>query len=304
MKTAIQPFSLTKNDIALIRLISNQDATPTEIASKLGISEGLVSRTLKEVSQKGFVNVKRNGVSKKIQLSNNLHAQIFSDLLKKESIMPLEKALSYSALGVLFDKINFPYATEISRKTKWQKTKELNSFGLLSEGNILIWKFLETYSDYITRDFASKYIPKSAEIIWINAFQYLFRVSNNLELKEPFVKTSLSVFPFFGIKLVSSSDYYYYSKYDSHLTYEDYVLHTLLIEPNSPTYNLYAILLVLKTKGNLNMGELKRKAKEYGIFGTVSKMLRYINTKGAKWEFPLPSVAEFQEKAMQYGVSL
>lgn len=304
MKRKRDPFSLTKNEIALVRCISNQNSTVKGIALCLGVSLGMASRILKEVSSKGFVTVSRNGITKAARLSTNVHAQLLSDLLKKEANTPLERIMSYSSMSILFNRIGFDFGSNPSRNTIWSRGRELNAFGLDSKRNALLRDFLEAYADFISREFASKYIPQNAEIIWNRNFQCVFKISGGSPLPRPFLKTAISVLPTFGIKLISDSDYYYFSKYLSELTYEDYFLHTLLIDPSSSTYVVYATLLMLKIRDKVSKSSLLDRAKYYGISGITGAVLRYIDTKGAMRSFPIPPIEEMQEKAIEYGVAL
>lgn len=304
MKTELRPYAMTRNDVRFLRKLSNKRLTVTGAASSLGVTPGLASRIARGLEKKGFLTETRKGSSKEIRLSTNLHAQLFSDLIKRERNIAWERVLPYSGLEVLMSRMGFSLGTNYSRTTRWRVMKELGAHGQLGERNHTLKEFLKAYADYMSRDFASKKLPQDAAVIWRKGLRYLFRVPVGEGAEGDFLPTAISVFPRYGIRLVTEYDYYFYSPTEEHLAVEDYIIHTLLVHPSSPTYATFEILLLLKTVEQVDRSRLMAKAEEYGVSKATQALLDYLDTRGKKRSFPLPPYSELLEKATLYGVKI
>jgi DNA-binding Lrp family transcriptional regulator len=302
MKVELQPYAMTRNEVRLLRELCNKRLTITKIASILGVTPGLASRLVRDLEKKGFLTDTRKGSSKEIRFSTNLHAQLFSELIKREPDVAWENVLPYSRLGVMMGRIGLSLGANYSRTTRWRAIRDVGAHGQLRERNHILKEFLQAYYDYISRDFASKKLPQDAAVIWRKGLRYLFRVPVGEVVGVGFLPTAISVFPRYGIRLVTKYDYYLYEPAVEHLSVEDHIIHTLLIDPNSSTYSTYAILLLLKTAERVDRSRLTAKAEEYGVREAVQALLDYLDTRGKERSFPLPPYSELLEKAVLYGV--
>jgi len=302
MKTELGPYAVSRNDIAMLRELTGKQLTVTGLARNLEISTGLASKVVKGLLKKGFITETRKGSSKEIKISTNLHAQLLLDLIKRESNVAWENILPYSGLNVLLEQAGLSIGVHYSRTTKWRVARDLGAYGQPGIRDRSLQEFLNAYADYMKRDFASRNLPAYATILWNKSFQYFFRIPKREALAEHFLQTSISVFPNYGIELVTDYDYYFYDSAGRSLTVEDYILHTFLVDLNSPTYVIYGILLLLKVKDKMNRKKLMVKAKEYGLVSVTKAVLDYLDTEGEKRSFPLPPYAELLEKASLYGV--
>ncbi|MCL5252741.1 MAG: hypothetical protein M1351_01425 [Candidatus Thermoplasmatota archaeon] len=302
MKTTLRMYFLTINDVKLLKELSFRPLTVNQASVSLGVTPGLSSRVIHNLESKGFVSVIRKGSSKEVRLSKHLHAQYFSDLIKKEPFVAWEKVLSYSKLGALMRSMGFFPDMNFSRTTDWRITRDIGALAQPNYRNSSLKEFLRVYADYITRDFASKKFPPYAALVWNRGFRYLIRVPAGKGMTGNLIPTAISVFPHFGISLVTEYDYYFYNPSHDVLSVEDYIVHTLLIDPGSTIYITYAILLLLRSVKLINRVRLMQTANDYSVTSSIQAMIDYIDTNGRKRSSNLPPYEELLEKAALYGV--
>ena len=304
MKMALQTYTLTRNDVRLLKELSIRPLTVNQAAVSLGVTPGLSSRVIRNLESKGFVSLIRKGSSKEARLSTHLHAQYFSDLIKREPFVAWEKVLSYSKLGALMSSMGFFPDTDFSRTTNWRVARDLGALAQRNYRNNSLKEFLRAYADYITRDFASRKFPSYAALVWNSGFRYLVRVPAGKGMAGNFMPTAISVFPQFGISLVTEYDYYFYNPTQKVLSAEDHILHTLLIDQGSSTYITYAILLLLRSMNLINRVRLIQTAHDYSVSSSIQAILDYVDTEGMKRSSDLPPYEELLEKAALYGVKV
>jgi len=95
----------------------------------LGVTPGLASRLVRDLEKKGFLTDTRKGSSKEIRFSTNLHAQLFSELIKREPDVAWENVLPYSRLGVMMGRIGLSLGADYSRTTRWRAIRDLGAHG-------------------------------------------------------------------------------------------------------------------------------------------------------------------------------
>ncbi|VVB93072.1 Uncharacterised protein [uncultured archaeon] len=68
------------------------------------------------------------------------------------------------------------------------------------------------------------------------------------------------------------------------MTVEDYIIHTILIDPQNPIYNSYAAALIMQS-GAKNLPDA---ARIYDISEHIESLLEYVRTKKKNNNFVLP----------------
>lgn len=312
LKQQLEQYTLTKPEITALKELSvKHQLSISQIADAINKSNSLASLLVKSLKGKGFVETEQKGSSKKlVSIAQTSHAQYFADLVENEPNVPWEDILSYSNAKVLLNYLsNTDIGNNISETTKWRALRNLSAHGMLATPeqaalNNRVKLFIDAFADYVSRQLASEILPKGAVIIWRKGGSYLFKVKSTVSIGHQFHKTALTMFPRYGIKFVTDEEYYFVDSSGKNLSVEDYVLHTLLLDPSSGTYVGYALLLMFKKIKSMDMKALDEKAADYGISGLFDRMLHYVDTMGKESASPFPKWEELTQLANLYGIKL
>lgn len=309
MRQPFERFTFTRPEISAFRELSKRRISVSELATSLNRSTASASHIIKSLQNKGLVQIQKTGMRKEVSIAQNNHAQLLSDLIKNEPGVPWEVILSYSAMNMLLDRFERLNLTDVSKSTKWRAMRNLAMHGMLSDpsqvaSNERVKRFLDSYTDFVSRAFALQILPSNAAIVWSSGFRYLFRVGKGRELKGDFIKTAVSALPSYGIQLVTNDEYYFYAQGVHKLSLDDVVIHTFRIDPTSQAYATYALLAIFKNIKKVNFESLLRKAGEYGIRQYAESIKQYIDSRGNSQAWPLPPWGELKEQASLYGVDL
>ncbi len=246
------------------------------------------------------------------------YAQLLSELVKAEPYVPWEKVLSYSNMAVLLTRTTgeSDFERGLSDTTKWRAQRNLSMHGLIPKNtsnnttlNSRISHFAREYADHITRQFAEEILPSNAVVLWQKGYSFLFKVrkgddEDGKNIPKHFLRTALSVYAEYEIQLFTNETYYYYSPGGAKLSLDDIVLHTLMIDPGSQTYAIYALLLILKKYKKMDLESLMKRSQRYNLTRDVENIVRYIHSKGKERVWPLPSWGELKEQANVYGIEI
>jgi DNA-binding Lrp family transcriptional regulator len=321
MKTPMQGYALTSDELSAVRAISEQrKLSIAELASKLDATEGWASRVAKRLEEKGIVEKRRHGMSKSVEIVDRAHAQLLAEMIRAEPYIPWEKVLSYSNMAVLLANATGErdFQRGLSEVTRWRNLRNLAAHGLVPKGgnksdlNLKLIHFAEAYADFISAKFGREVLPQKAIMIWQKGYSYFFKVGRRELKKEEevkilgknFIKTALSSFPQYGIQFITDDLYYYYEPAVKKLDLEDIILHTLLIDRGSQTYTIYALLLFFKKIKSINFQILKEKSKRYDLLESVENIIHFVDSKGAIRPWPLPKWSELREQANIYGIDI
>jgi len=309
---------LTKKEIESLIELARGSYSVSDLAKKVGGEQRWISIILKDLAEKGFVNIHRTGKAKEVELTAAKHTALFWDLVTKEEHISWQELLSHSSIPILFSILDGQRETDdIQRETGlsltsiWRWMRKFGSYGIIlsSEGrykinprhNLLI-SFLREYRLYMLTKFA-KEVSSEAVLLWQRDFESLIRMPLNTETNDKrFHLTAVSRFGEIGIPIILNYDYYFYSERKERLRNEDLILHTLLIDRESPRYALYALLAIKKLEGGLDKPYLFARSARYDLERQLRGMFRFLNEKKKIEGVILPSWQEFRERAKDYGV--
>ncbi len=271
---------------------------------------------VKSLEKKGFVETKKEGMKRVVNISNINYALSLQEMFKAEPYVPWEKLISNSSMAVLFRNVmreeSFGY--EISSISSWRVIRNLSMHGMFITppekqlaGNRRLSRFISEYSDHVGRKYLMEKLPGDAIILWRSGYRCLFKIRDITNKKTGRLPvdtfpTALTVSPDYGIRFTALESYYYHDPTLTELTIEDAILHTLLIDPESQTYGTYALLLAFKNEKELNTDLLKDKSRNYKLEETVGNFINYIKSHGNKRAWPFPEPDELREQAELYGV--
>ena len=86
-----------------LRVVSLLDDSFTmgELAERVAVTRGYISRAATTLMDKGFVEISKSGMTKNVRLANNPHAVTLRTILHKRSYMPLTELLQGSGIPIL-----------------------------------------------------------------------------------------------------------------------------------------------------------------------------------------------------------
>ncbi|ADE35635.1 hypothetical protein Mmah_0099 [Methanohalophilus mahii DSM 5219] len=276
--------------------------TVSEISTLLKLDHSTISKSINSLVESGLVVRRKQGRYTYVTRSESLHSRSLKDILIEYPRLPLNNILTSSALTILAVLNNscsisdIATKTGLNRKTVAYTIGQLAKYGIVLQENkkyffskrhSLIRSFVDNYWKYRTNK-TLKEISPNAVLLWQRGPEILFKIDNDFidsdkpVKKESIHPTAMNIFPKYGLKVISDLGYYFYSKRD--LKAEDYVIHTLLIDPYSPIYNSYALALYSKTGST----ELVKFGKLYDMEDHTKTLQEYLRIKEKNSSFLLP----------------
>ncbi|MEF8848955.1 MAG: winged helix-turn-helix domain-containing protein [Candidatus Thermoplasmatota archaeon] len=280
--------------------------TVSDMADRLNVYPGTVSKITERMMKNGLARKQREGKKVFIYKEQTGHSQELEEIIDFFPRLPIEEILSYSNLkliswlGYPLDLDELCQIVDVSRQWIYKKIRELGSYGIITKEkkgfainpyHRKIQDFAKKYYDYKNHR-KVKSIAEDASIIWQHGNEFLFKTKKDI---ESYQGTAVVVFSKYNLPM--TGDYKYYYNTERKLETADFILHTVLINPLSKTYNGFACLLYEKTKPS----DLVKKARIYGLVEHVEKMISFIKNEGSEKNF-LPSWDEYESLAKQYGV--
>jgi len=313
------PYAFSKGEIATARVISDRHGLSIQdLSTIIGKSESSISQIVKRLETKGIVETRKRGLRKLVDISDRNYALSLREMFKSEPYVPWEKVISNSNIAILFTNITGEDSLVhgISSISSWRAIRNLSMLGLnipsrekQSAGNKNLSRFIIEYLDHVSRKYMAEKLPEDAIILWRSGYRCLFKIrdysrNDAVSLPTGTSPTALTVSPNYGIQFMTSDSYYYHDPNLNTLTIEDAILHTLLIDTESPTYSTYALLLAFKNEKDIDMDLLIDKSRKYNLVERTRNFVKYIRNNGKTRAWPLPSKEELKEQADLYGVTI
>jgi len=294
---------ISKNEINAFKFLPT---TVTNLARTLRISTAAASKTTDKLVSNTLATKQRNGKTILVQKERTTLAQKLDELNILFPRLPLDTILTYTTL-TLIASLTYPLTAEELAKTigvtrQWvHKTiRRLSSHGILIKTN-------DTYTinplHQKIADFAQTYIESQhyrttarlatdAVILWQHGNEVLFKTKQHLPDVQ---QTAVTATPNYDLPFIDSNNYYFIT--NRHLTTADHILHLILIDPTSKTYNAYALLTMEKTTPS----DLKKKARLYNLTSHLATLEQYLKDHTPTARF-LPDWNDYEHLAQQYGV--
>jgi DNA-binding MarR family transcriptional regulator len=291
-----------------------------ELAKALRKSPTRVSIALKDLENKGFVEKKKVGISKKVVLSSNRHAVSFKTLLNQYPHIRFERLLSGSALEILlplafYHKMKLKDIARLSgcsEVTVRRAIKRLKEFGLVvgdrsffySIGSFYFWlaEFVRDFQDFINLRLALSFSSTSV-VLWRWGTEFLIKTREEKK-QENFFPTCYEKMSDYGIQLILTEyRYYLHSPFRRKLRVEDIALHTLFLE-QTPRNLLYVLLLIAKNLGKIRWEYLEAESVKFKMEDVIQDMKKYLETRGTYRPKGFPGWGKFEAKAREYEICL
>ena len=304
-------YALSPKEIATMRRLAQGSYSIGELATAMRLSAGSTSRVISGLLRKGLASKRRKGLRSIVELSTNTHARDLSDLVLAYAAIPWESILSYSSLPALSrDLVGVEFPGNLSQSTEWRVERNLGLYGLppVKQSSALRLKLEQFITDYVQfsrRQLADKLLPRGHVILWSRGFSFIAKTRRGDVSESPYLrKTALSVFPDYGIRFITDSEYFFYSPVQQTLTLEDTAIHTIFMDPSSRTNIGYATLFLLKEERKVNLESLLQKGKALDVESVVKDVILLIKTHKTSERHSMPSWEEIQELAQLYEVKI
>jgi len=277
-----------------------------DIAKKLNLSSGTVSKIIKKMIKNALAKKNRQGMKILVEIAQTSHAQKLEVIIKTFNRLPLENILSYSNLKLIaildyhLNKNEISQMLNVSRQWTYRTIKDLSCYGIIlkeQKGYYInpthqpLFEFAKEYYRYKNYQ-TLKTISEDAQILWQHGDEILFKTKKEL---TKYSKTAVTAFSKYNLPLLGDTKYYY--NVERQLQITDIILHTILINPQSKTYNAYACLLYEKTKPS----DIIKKARIYNLTEHIQTLISFIEKQESQKKF-LPTWDEYISLAKQYGV--
>ena len=276
------------------------------IAKILNLSSGTISKIIKKMIKNGLAKKNRQGMKIIVETAQTSHAQKLEVIIKNFNRLPLEKILSYSNLKLIaileypLNKKEISQMLNISRQWTYKTIKDLSQYGVILKKqngyyknpmHHLLFDFAKEYYNYKNHQ-TLKTISEDAVIIWQHGDEFLFKTKKELTKSS---KSAVTAFSKYNLPLLGDIKYYYNT--ERQLKTTDIILHTILINPQSKTYNAYACLLYEKTKPR----DIIKKARIYNLSEHMQILISFTEKQESEKKF-MPTWDEYISLAKQYGV--
>jgi len=294
---------VVSREIETFKLLPSSES---DISKKLNISSGTVSKITKKMIKNGLAKKHRQGMKVIVEIAQTSHAQKLGGIIKNFKRLPLENILSYSKLKLIailehpLNKKEISQVINVSRQWTYKTIKDLSRYGIILKNQTgyyinpthqILFEFAKEYYVYKNHQ-KLKSISEDAQIIWQHGEEFLFKTKKAL-LKYP--ATAVTAFSKYNFPLFGDTKYYYNTGRKLHTN--DIILHTILINPQSKTYNAYACLLYEKTKPT----NIIKKARIYNLTEHIQTLISFIKKQESEKKF-LPTWDDYKSIAKQYGV--
>ncbi len=294
---------IAKQEIQMFKLLPS---TISDLANKLKIYPGSATKIAEKLINNGLAKKQRKGKYVILTREQTIHAQKLEEAFKAFPRLQLEEILTYSNLKIIavlkypLNKKEISQITNVSRQWIYKTIKNLSRYGIILKNQVgyyinpthhLLFEFAKEYYNYKNHQ-KTKSISEDAQIIWQHGTEFLFKTKKVLT-KYPI--TAVTAFSKYDLPLLDDTKYYYNTKRKLQTT--DIVLHTILINPQSKTYNAYACLLYEKTKPT----NIIKKARIYNLTEHIQSIILFIKNHESEKKF-LPTWNEYKSLAKQYGI--
>jgi len=294
---------ISKNEIHAFKLLP---ATVTTLSKKLNVSPASASKITDKLINNGLATKKRNGKAVYIEKEKTILAQRLEEIIRLFPRLPLENILTHSHLTIIAT-LTYPLKTKelyptlgVTRQWIHKTITHLSTYGIIlkeKQGYFInpthrpILKFATYYSEFQNYKTLSTIID-DAILLWQHGNEFFFKTKQEI---PTIPKTAVTIYSNYNLPLISEMKYYYYSQRT--LDVSDTILHTILIDPQSKTYNGYALLLYEKTKPK----DLMQKTRLYNLTQHVQGLLNYLKDHTPIKPF-LPAWNDYQVLRKQYEV--
>jgi len=273
-------------------------ASISGLADLLGLDHSTVSTAVSSLIAEGLVEKQRNGKKVFVKRSNTLHARSLEDIINEYPRLPVEKLFTNSSMEVLGALAHLHNITDIAamtglnRHTVSSSLSKLSGYGIVlkEKGRFTVNKRHRHIVDFVNnywRFTANQHLRDIADdaiILWQRGPEFLFKTQTDPEQsgEQNIHPTATTVFPEYNLQIITTNRYYFHSR--RQLKVENNIIHTILIDPQNPTYNSYALSLATQSGAT----DLLKVSRHYDLEKHIESLLEYQRTKEKNSNTVLP----------------
>jgi predicted transcriptional regulator len=292
--------------INLLKAVKNGTTNTKDLMKIIGVKEWQFNTLVKDLIEDNYVEK----VNSSINLGENSKIILFRDIANKFDI---EKLL-HDSNEIVFMNLTMPITinalqqtTKLSLRTVQRSISELQSIGAIQKeanGQITInsdHHQLYLFAELLRREKEREGVESYSEIIYKDAQRILKKVPKGKSAEGEL--TGFSLFSDYGIKYITTHDYYIKQEVPIHL--QDVLVHAILASVKDHDKNgiTMATLFYLKNRERMDPIGIRTAARSFGIFDIWIDIEGFIRNNELKHPDLFPSRQEFEEKAILYDIS-
>lgn len=279
----------SKLELKVLQVIHQNGRTNvSNLALGLRISKSAISRAVSSLEKKGLVESKK-GRRKELQIARSVSARPFEELMAANPFIDFSKLFensNFSVLGTLcfrqdgtFDSIlRLSGLTEITAR---RSIARLANLGVLSKQKnrygILLPALKASVQEHIRVLMMRREGVVGSAFVSVGPSGF---VRSNKNLSREFTQTGLSVFPKYGVSLVSENGDYVFNEFFKLKppSREEAVLHGIArCAHNGSTREVsYCLLVITKNWRTFNWGRFNEHSEDYAISTEASNCHEYL----------------------------
>ncbi len=300
---------ISTTELRIFKVLEGESSI-SEIAGESGLDVSTVSKYVSESLKKGngLFQKEREGKRVYVRRAKTSHSLLLQTIVNEFPGWEIEELFSHSSLRIVGFLTkpkrvkDIVFLTGLSRQYVMIRLRNFLDVGIvkkkgrkytLNRDLRAVYDLVKSYSMYMNEKKA-KELAGDSNILWQTGSEFLFKTSEDIQV-EGVEKTAVSRFSGFGLPMILDKNYYFVTHRE--LDVRDVILHTVLVDKNSITYNMYACLLYQKEKPE-SMMEL---AEIYGMEEHIQALETFLKS-GNRTEDFLPTWEEYSEIAEEYDV--
>jgi len=274
--------------LAIFRQLK-RPASISRLVDMLGLDHSTISTAVSSLVAEGLAEKQRDGKKVLVKRPNTLHARSLEDILKEYPRLSVEKLFTNSSMEVM-GALTQPHnitdtaaMTGLNRHTVSTALTKLSGYGIVlkEKGRFVLNKRHRHTVDFVNNywHFAANqrlhYIADDAIILWQRGPEFLFKTQTDPERtdEQDIQPTATTIFSEYNLQIITTARYYFHTK--RRLRVEDHIIHTLLIDPQNPTYNSYALALATRSGAT----DLLNTGRYYDMEKHIKSLIEYLRIK-------------------------
>ena len=305
-------YELNKTEFRALSSIFEGNETNKKLSEAIGRSTTRTSAIVNGLKEKGFVDVKRKGMSNFIGFSNNSFIQPLKRLVMDQ--FPLSECLSDTDMTLLsyfidgksnLDKKDILLKTDLaevtirkflSRQIRYGILKKESNGYRLSSSQDNIRDLIVEYSQFTSSRFTEN-ISTDSVIHWRNNFEFIYSIGGERSNSIGF-KTALTAFKEEGIDFMSNRTYFHYIPKRNDISREEYILDNIVSHKYNKRSILYSAIYFKVNEDRVDSRRLIDLSSLYGDETIARKLILYVEDNINIGGFP--DIDDFHEKLKIY----
>ncbi len=278
---------VNRTEFKILYLVLDKGLSEKAIASELDRSPSWVSECVTHLSTLGFLDLRRNGISKIVTISDNDLGTGIRKLMIDEPMLALDQVLPYSGLLILPLMLSpgtgvkeISGRTQLTKRTIYTQIKRWQALGLIDlkvypgrvsfSGSMYeLIEFTEIYSRYRNRRYLREEVQDGV-MIWERRDEFMFTSGMEVD-KDIFRTAGPTRSEELGCNIYSPWKYYHFSTIGNEISLEEALVQTVISDLNNP--RPYRLLREEIKIGKADKERIKYFARRYNILDRIEERI-------------------------------